>query len=177
MKVYTLTHSVRSALLRDGFAWEAGQDGGLWVPVAKEPSFWARLWAGWKRRYKMAKLEHVNLTVKDPKSTAELLCRLFDWRIRWEGRAIAGGYTIHVGDEDGYLAIYTPKETTQAGGDTYHQRGGLNHIGIVVQDLDMIEERVKAAGFHPHNHADYEPGQRFYFDGPDGVEYEVVSYA
>ncbi|MEC7669548.1 MAG: VOC family protein, partial [Pseudomonadota bacterium] len=29
----------------------------------------------------------------------------------------------------------------------------------------------------PHNHADYEPGKRFYFDTPDGIEIEVVSYA
>lgn len=125
----------------------------------------------------MAKLEHVNVTVSDPKSTADLLCRLFDWRIRWEGAALAGGYAVHVGGDDGYLAIYTPKEATQSGGDSYHQLGGLNHIGVVVDDLTAAEARVKAEGFHTHNHADYEPGQRFYFDGPDGVEYEVVSYA
>lgn len=36
---------------------------------------------------------------------------------------------------------------------------------------------VAANGFAPHKHQDYEPGKRFYFNGPDGVEYEVVSYA
>jgi len=43
--------------------------------------------------------------------------------------------------------------------------------------LEAVEARVKAEGFVPHNHADYEPGRRFYFDGPDGIEYEVVSYS
>jgi len=46
----------------------------------------------------------------------------------------------------------------------------------VVPDLDAVETRVKEAGFIPKSHANYEPGRRFYFDGPDGIEFEVVSY-
>ena len=48
---------------------------------------------------------------------------------------------------------------------------------MVVDDLRGTEAKVKAAGYTPHNHANYEPGERFYFDGPDGIEFEVVSYA
>ena len=33
-----------------------------------------------------------------------------------------------------------------------------------------------AAGLVPFNHGDYEPGRRFYFMDPDGIEYEIVSY-
>ena len=44
-------------------------------------------------------------------------------------------------------------------------------------DLDAADERVRAAGFEPHSHADYEPGRRFYFHDADGIEWEVVSYA
>jgi len=33
----------------------------------------------------MAHLEHVNITVADPKRTAAVLMDLFDWHIRWEG--------------------------------------------------------------------------------------------
>jgi predicted enzyme related to lactoylglutathione lyase len=53
---------------------------------------------------------------------------------------------------------------------------GLNHIGVVVADLEATEARVKAAGYVPENHADYEPGRRFYFHDHNGVEIEVVSY-
>jgi hypothetical protein len=28
----------------------------------------------------------------------------------------------------------------------------------------------------PFSHDDYDPGRRFYFLDPDGIEYEVVSY-
>lgn len=125
-----------------------------------------------------AKLEHANITVRDPKATAEELCKLFDWTIRWEGAAISGGYTVHVGDDASYLAVYAPPgESHAANGSSYSTLGGLNHVGIVVDDLDGIERRVKASGYTPHNHADYEPGRRFYFDTNDGIEIEVVSYA
>ena len=123
------------------------------------------------------KLEHVNFTVPDPKATAEILCRIFDWHIRWQGEAISGGYSVHVGDKDSYLALYRPPVELGDAPDNYTTARGLNHIGVLVEDLDRVEQRVRDAGYEPTNHGDYEPGRRFYFDGPDGVEYEVVSYA
>jgi hypothetical protein len=33
------------------------------------------------------------------------------------------------------------------------------------------------AGLTPFAHGDYEPGRRFYFFDPNGIEFEVVSYA
>ena len=54
--------------------------------------------------------------------------------------------------------------------------GHVNHVGIVVDDLDVIEKRVRSVGFKPHMHADYEPGCRFYFYDDTGLEIEVVSY-
>jgi catechol 2,3-dioxygenase-like lactoylglutathione lyase family enzyme len=125
-----------------------------------------------------ATLEHLNLTVADPAAFAAALCTLFDWRVRWQGAAIHGGHTVHVGTDDAYLAVYSGPggRPGAAAGDSYTTRGGLNHIGVTVPDLDATEARVRAAGFEPHSHADYEPGRRFYFDGPEGIEFEVVSY-
>jgi catechol 2,3-dioxygenase-like lactoylglutathione lyase family enzyme len=45
-----------------------------------------------------------------------------------------------------------------------------------VEDLDMIEQRVLDEGFETFNHGDYEPGRRFYFLDPDGIEFEIVQY-
>jgi catechol 2,3-dioxygenase-like lactoylglutathione lyase family enzyme len=125
----------------------------------------------------MARLEHVNITVADPAATAAMLADLFGWRIRWQGTAKFGGHTIHVGADDDYLAIYTPPKETADAPESYYIRGGLNHVGVVVDDLDAVEAKVKAMGFAPHSHADYEPGRRFYFHDTDGIEWEVVSYA
>lgn len=122
-------------------------------------------------------LEHVNITVPDPKASAKVLCDLFGWHVRWQGEAKDNGFTVHVGDADSYLALYAPARSLEPMGNTYAQVAGLNHVGVVVDDIGAVEARIKAAGFTPHSHGDYEPGLRFYFDGPDGIEFEVVSYA
>ncbi len=121
-------------------------------------------------------LEHVNVTVSDPAKTADMLCDLFNWQIRWSGDSINGGKTIHVGSSGSYVALYSPEGETNATDSSYERLGGLNHIAVVVKDLNSIEALVKTAGFTPVNHADYEPGRRFYFRDHDNIEYEVVEY-
>ena len=124
-----------------------------------------------------ASLEHTNLSVSDPARTAQMLVDLFGWHIRWQGPALGDGLSIHVGTEDAYLAIYgQPGKMREGKESSYVTVGGLNHIGVVVDDLDAAEAKVSAAGFTPHSHADYEPGRRFYFDDHDGIEFEVVTY-
>jgi len=124
-----------------------------------------------------ALLEHANYTVSDPAATAQWMQAIFGWHIRWQGEAIDGGFTIHVGTEDRYVALYTPQEIQGARGSSYVQAGGLNHIAVVVQDLEAAEARVQKQGFKSGRHQDYEPGRRFYFHDADNIEYEVVSYA
>ena len=125
----------------------------------------------------MAQIEHVNITVSDPQKTAHTLCQIYDWHIRWSGPSQLGGNTVHVGTEGDYLAVYTPERDLDGDGRTGKLKGGLNHVGIVVDNLDQIEARVIAQGFQPFNHEDYEPGRRFYYYDADGIEFEVVSYA
>lgn len=121
-------------------------------------------------------IEHVNLTVSDPEKTARMLDRIFGWKIRWQGAAMDGGYTIHVGGTESYLALYRPRESRPRNTNEYNAIGALNHVGIVVDDLDAAEEKAIAEGFQTHNHGNYEPGRRFYFNDGDGTEFEVVSY-
>jgi catechol 2,3-dioxygenase-like lactoylglutathione lyase family enzyme len=120
-----------------------------------------------------AYLEHINITVSDIERSAALLERLMGWHIRWRGPSVFGGETIHVGSERDYIAVYA-----KAAAVPRHAKGlPLNHIGLVVDDLDAAEAVVTAAGLEPFNHADYEPGRRFYFFDWDGIEFEMVSYA
>ncbi len=124
----------------------------------------------------VATLEHVNVTVSNPRKTAEFLCRVFNWHIRWHGPSSSGGTTYHVGNKAGYLAVYSGGNSKKPHGDSGGRVNGLNHIAIVVDDLDAIESKVKSEGIHTHNHGDYEPGRRFYFHDDDGIEFEIVSY-
>ena len=81
-----------------------------------------------------------------------------------------------MGSADQYIALYTGGGVAYTDADFAKGRP-LNHIGVEVDDLDATEARVVAAGLVPFSHGDYEPGRRFYFLDPDGIEYEVVSYA
>ena len=119
-----------------------------------------------------ARLEHANITVSDPDRSAALFQKLCGWHERWRGASQLGGWTIHVGNERDYLAVYTndnPRERFAKG-------APLNHVGLVVDDLDAAERIVVDAGLIPFNHGDYDPGRRFYFIDWDGIEFEMVSY-
>ncbi|GAO53669.1 MULTISPECIES: VOC family protein [unclassified Novosphingobium] len=121
-----------------------------------------------------ARLEHVNITVSDPERMASFLSRLCGWEERWRGPSQLGGWTIHVGSADtDYLALWTPDEKRPM---RFAKSLPLNHVGLLVDDLDAAERTVIEAGLVPFNHADYEPGRRFYFFDWDGIEFEVVSY-
>ncbi len=120
-------------------------------------------------------LEHTNLTVKDPDELAALFCRLFDWKIRWRGDALDNGTTVHVGSDESYLALYTHLNVTDTRSRNHMKINNLNHLGIVVSNLDKVELKVKQEGFEPFNHANYEPGRRFYFM-IDKLEIEVITY-
>ena len=123
-----------------------------------------------------ARLEHVNISVADPDRAAALLERLFGWRVRWAGPSGTSGRTVHVGTDDQYLAVYARSDSD--GSPRNWAKGlPLNHVAVVVENLDAIERRVADAGLTPFGHGDYEPGRRFYFFDPDGIEFEVVSYA
>jgi catechol 2,3-dioxygenase-like lactoylglutathione lyase family enzyme len=121
------------------------------------------------------RVEHVNISVTDPSRTAQLMEDIFDWRVRWSGPARNGGHSIHVGSTDHYIALYGAAQP-DAASPAFTKGNPLNHIGGEVDDIDATEARVVAAGLQPFNHDDYEPGRRFYFFDPDGIEYEVVSY-
>ncbi len=123
-----------------------------------------------------ALLEHANYTVSDPGATARWMSDVFGWHIRWEGDAMMGGHTKHVGTDDRYVALYTPGNPARMRPDNYTTISGLNHIAVTVDDLAAVEKAVVAQGFTPKNHGDYEPGRRFYFHDDDGIEYEVVQY-
>ena len=125
----------------------------------------------------MARVEHVNVTVADPDATAAVLVGLFGWRVRWAGPGMQTGRTVHVGNDDSYVALFSFGAPVISGEESYRTRAGLNHIGVVVDDLNAVENNVKNAGYIPENHSNYEPGYRFYFREENGVEIEVISYA
>lgn len=125
-------------------------------------------------------LEHANLTVTQPERSSALLRNLLGWQERWRGKSKMGGDTIHIGEPANgasYIALYANDEVRAERERRYAKGEPLNHLGLLVDDLDAAQEVVAAAGLTPFGHGDYEPGRRFYFFDWDGIEFEVVSYA
>ena len=118
-------------------------------------------------------VEHVNLNVSDSRLSSDFLQEIFGWSTRWEGDT-GYGHTVHVGDSEDYLSLTSPHDSPAA---PSHVGPVFNHVGVLVDDLDEIEQRLEAAGVSTYNHGDYEPGRRFYFTDRDNIEYEVVSYS
>ena len=83
---------------------------------------------------------------------------------------------MHVGNEASYVALYCSNEVNDVAPDSYHCLSGLNHIGVVVADLDLVEAQVRKAGFTSQSHADYAPIRQFYFKDHDEIECKVVQY-
>lgn len=121
-----------------------------------------------------ARMEHVNINVKDAKTLAHTLCDLLEWHIRWHGPSM-GGYSYHVGGAQSYLALHTP-DTPNTIETPCWSGGPLNHIGIVVEDLDVVQARARAMGYNLYSFGDYEPGRRFYFTDSDAIEFEIIHY-
>ena len=127
---------------------------------------------------KEAYLEHTNLTVSDPDALAAILCNIFGWKIRWSGESMNNGYTVHVGNRDSYLAIYSNGRVHNAAPNDLNAVKNLNHLGIVVDDIKEVEAKVVATNHTPGNHSQYNPGGvSFYFHTLDNLEIEVISYA
>ena len=122
-------------------------------------------------------LEHINLTVADLDRSIDFYCNLLDLQVRWQRPASdPSGAAAHVGDDRCYLAMF---QATESGEPLEHdyEHVGLNHFGFVVDNLDLMRDRLEARGITPHLEGDYDPGRRLYFHDPDGIEVELVEYA
>ena len=95
-------------------------------------------------------------------TSAELLCRLFDWKVRWKGDSMDTSRTVHVGNTHSYIALYTQSNAKAVEADSYASLGQMNPLGIVVDDIDKIEKCVINEDLSITSHAGSEPG-RFYF--------------
>ena len=51
---------------------------------------------------------------------------------------LGSGRSVHAGSEASHVALYCSNEATDAAPESYHCLSGLNHIGVVVDDLDLV---------------------------------------
>jgi catechol 2,3-dioxygenase-like lactoylglutathione lyase family enzyme len=121
-------------------------------------------------------IEHVNITVSSLQKSIDFYSKLFGFELRWRSPADDPDQAgAHVGDDRSYIAMFEAPHAGRADAD--YDRVGLNHFGLVVQDLARYRSRLRDMGIEPHLERDYDPGRRLYFYDPDGIEVELVEYA
>ncbi len=119
-------------------------------------------------------IEHINLTVSNLSRSIEFYRRLFGWGVRWQGTTTGGTPAVHIGDERCYIALFEAPKTGRWAID--YEAVGFNHFGVVVDDLEVMTQRLDELGAEHGLEQDYEPGRRVYFTDPDGIEVELVQY-
>ena len=120
------------------------------------------------------RIEHANICVTDLKASTEFYCRLFNFKLSWEGLTDSGRRAAHVRNGDTYLSLF--EAGTEGRAPLGYHAAGYNHVGFEVNDLDSYRQRLKEMEVPLKGEEDYDPGRRLYFYDPDGIEIELVEY-
>jgi hypothetical protein len=128
-----------------------------------------------------SRLEHLNVTLTDlDRATRALQAVLPQWSVRGAGTWDDGaGHRVdwrHVGDDFQYIALYQtpPGHALEASGG----RSALNHLGLVVDDLDAALARLRAVGI-PLDHIGGSTAHRrsaYVVIEPERLQIELVAY-
>lgn len=122
-----------------------------------------------------AYVEHANITVADlDQAIVFLQTAVPEFAVRHQGQS---SYRwCHIGTEHSYIALQEVVERTEPDRTPYVDVG-INHIGIVVEDSYVVEQRLLAAGYRINElREDNEYRRRVYFFDPSGNEWEFIQY-
>ncbi len=129
------------------------------------------------------RMEHINLRVPSIKKTQAFLAAAFeDFRQRGNGYSETYGYWSHFGNDETYIALLQsakPGEEDAQPVPDYHydDQFRLMHIGMEVEDIKALMERLRRQGLEPDLTDDTHPHRRrvYYLDG-NNVEWEFIQY-
>ncbi|TDJ45398.1 MAG: VOC family protein [Gammaproteobacteria bacterium] len=120
----------------------------------------------------MQLLEHIHISVKSiDRTEAFLLAAVPAMRRRGGGVVDGYGTWVHLGTEQSYIAL---TESVDA-----NSMPELRHIGLVVDDIEALINRLAEAGYTPADDSavNGHPYRRrvYYVDG-NGLDWEFVQY-
>lgn len=124
-------------------------------------------------------LEHANITVPNIDAAIAFLQIINpSLMVRRDEIHPEGHRWAHVSFGDSYIAIEEPHSKSFAPIRTRpYQDFGINHLGLVVDDLTSVIDKMDAAGFKrgiPGENNQYR--QRVYYLDSAGMEWELVEY-
>jgi catechol 2,3-dioxygenase-like lactoylglutathione lyase family enzyme len=124
------------------------------------------------------RLEHANISVRDVEGLIRFLMTAFpEFQVRSDGKNRDGTRWVHIGTDDTYIAVNQAVANSERHWKPYSGEPGVNHLAYVVDDVESLRARLKAAGYrdstvpnaHPHR-------KRVYFYDSDGNDWEFVQY-
>ena len=101
-----------------------------------------------------------------------------DFKIRKDNKSSDSYRWVHIGNESYYFALQeahldaTPKERLQP-----YKNYGLNHIALIVSNIEGIEKKLIDSGYKKGIEAPIEKyRKRIYYFDDSGFEWELVEY-
>ena len=123
-------------------------------------------------------LEHVNLVVSNLNTSLAFYRAAFPhWKIRSQGKGEWYGKNrnwLHFGDDYHYIALSDHGEGNNRS--LSGHQVGLAHFAYVVNNIESLVTRMKAAGFEVDKGSKHAFRKNAYFIDPDGFEVEFVEY-
>jgi hypothetical protein len=122
-------------------------------------------------------LEHANITVPDIDAAIRFL-KLVDPEFVVRHKGYDKRRWAHFGNDRFYVALEEPEEVEGALRPARpYQDYGVNHLGWVVENFDVVVARLETAGFRQGIDVEPHPFRKraYYFDEA-GFEWEILEY-
>jgi catechol 2,3-dioxygenase-like lactoylglutathione lyase family enzyme len=117
-------------------------------------------------------LEHIHLSVASIEATQRFLqLAVPEYSPRGGGFAQGDGEWLHIGTATNYIA-FTEVEGAKS-------IENLRHIGLVVDDIDALIQRLRTGGIEPSDASaldEHPHRRRVYYCDDNGVDWEFVEY-
>jgi len=124
------------------------------------------------------KLEHANLCVSDIDGMIKFLqTALPDFYIRHDETDNVGDRWVHIGNDKTYIALNNSTQKDPSDWSPYSGKPGVNHLGYMVDSVEQVRSRLKAAGYIESTVENNHPfRKRLYFYDSEGRDWEFVEY-
>ena len=120
----------------------------------------------------MQTLEHIHVNVSSIAATERFLkLAVPEYCPRGGGKARGYGEWLHIGTATNYIALTEVKGSKPI--------ENLRHIGLVVDDIDALIQRLQAAGIEPSDASaldEHPHRRRVYYCDDNGLDWEFVEY-
>ncbi|MDK9759921.1 VOC family protein [Vibrio sp. D173a] len=122
-----------------------------------------------------AYVEHANVTVSNIDDAIQFIqTAIPEFKVRHRGETQYRW--CHIGTDNSYIALQemVAREKTDR---APYLDVGINHIGLVVNDVDQVKQRLFSDGYQQNDIGEENPyRKRIYFYDRSGVEWEFIQY-